>query len=204
MEISCFEMTPFVENCYVLQDGGEAIVVDPGEATPELLAHLNGLMITMIFNTHCHIDHAGGNAELVAATGAPLVCHADDLPLLRALEQQGMMFGVPVEASPDPDHFVTEGDIIDVGNTQLRVFHTPGHAPGHVILVGDGFVIGGDVLFAGSIGRTDLPGGNYDQLMHSIRTKMLPLPDETIVYSGHGPATTIGRERKHNPFLMGL
>ncbi|MBI3117767.1 MAG: MBL fold metallo-hydrolase [Candidatus Hydrogenedentes bacterium] len=197
-------MTPFVENCYVLREGGESIVIDPGEATEELKAAVADTQVTMIVNTHCHIDHAGGNAEMVRLTGAPLLCHADDLPLLRTIEQQGMMFGVPVEASPDPDRFIAEGDTIHVGSAALRVLHTPGHAPGHVVLVGDGFVIGGDVLFAGSIGRTDLPGGDYEQLIESIRTKLLPLPDNTVVYSGHGPATTIGRERKHNPFLTGL
>lgn len=204
MEILTFEMTPFMENCYVLKDQGEAIIVDPGEGTAELKAAVGDCKVIMIFNTHCHIDHAGGNAEMVRATGAPLVCHADDLPMLRGLRQQGMLFGVAVESSPDPDRFVAEGDTIQVGSVTMKVFHTPGHALGHVILVGDGFVLGGDVLFAGSIGRTDLPGGSYEQLMDSIRTKLLPLPDDTIVYSGHGPATTIGHERKHNPFLTGL
>lgn len=204
MEILCFEMTPFLENCYVIRDGGEAIVIDPGEATAELKEALAGYKVTMIFNTHCHIDHSGGNAEMAAHTGAPLVCHEADLPLLQGLAQQGQMFGVRVSPSPDPDRFIQEGDTVQVGETVLKVFHSPGHAPGHVILVGDGFVIGGDVLFAGSIGRTDLPGGDYAQLMESIRTKLLTLPDETVVYSGHGPTTTIGRERASNPFLTGI
>lgn len=204
MQIECYTVTPFAENCYVLKDGGEAIVIDPGEATPEILASIKGHDVKMIFNTHCHVDHSGGNADMARATGAPLVIHQSDLPLLQMLVQQGMMFGVPVKASPDPNRFVEEGDTITVGNKELKVFHAPGHAPGHVILVGDGFVIGGDVLFAGSIGRTDLPGGSLEQLLESIRTKMLPLSDETIVYSGHGPATTIGEERKSNPFLVGL
>ena len=196
-------MTPFLENCYVIEAGGEAVVIDPGEATPELKELVAGLQVTMIFNTHCHIDHVGGNAEMMRLTGAPLVCHQLDLPLLRAVEQQGRLFGVPVEPSPDPDRFIAEGDTIQVGPVTLRVLHTPGHAPGHVVLAGDGFVVGGDVLFNGSIGRTDLPGGNFDQLIHSIRTKLLPLPDETVVYCGHGPTTTIGHERRHNPFLIG-
>ncbi len=204
MEIKTFVMTPFAMNCYVIKDGGEAIVIDPGEATRELKAFVADDKVTMIFNTHCHIDHSGGNAGMVAATGAPLVCHRDDLPLLRALTQQGMMFGVACEASPEPDQFIEEGDVVKVGNVELKILHTPGHAPGHVVLVGDGFVIGGDVLFNGSIGRTDLPGGDYDQLIDSIQTKLMPLPDETIVYCGHGPATTIGRERATNPFLRGL
>lgn len=204
MEIQTFLMTPFAMNCYVIKDGGEALVIDPGEATKELKAAVADSKVTMIFNTHCHIDHSGGNAGMVAATGAPLVCHRDDLPLLRALTQQGMMFGVAVEPSPEPDQFVEEGDVVMVGSVALKVLHTPGHAPGHVVLVGDGFVIGGDVLFNGSIGRTDLPGGDYDTLIESIHTKLMPLPDDTVVYCGHGPATTIGRERATNPFLRGL
>jgi hydroxyacylglutathione hydrolase len=204
LEIQSFVMTPFVMNCYVIRDAGEALVIDPGEATAELKACVADDKVTMVFNTHCHIDHSGGNAGMVAATGAPLVCHQDDLPLLEALPQQGMMFGVSCEPSPAPDRFVEEGDTVKVGGVSLRVLHTPGHAPGHVVLVGDGFVIAGDVLFSGSIGRTDLPGGDYEQLLNSIKTKLLPLPDDTVVYCGHGPETTIGRERATNPFLRGL
>lgn len=204
MEITSFLMTPFAMNCYVIKDSGEAMVIDPGEATAELKASLADSKVSMIFNTHCHIDHSGGNAGMVAATGAPLVCHRDDLPLLHALTQQGMMFGVACEPSPEPDRFIEEGDTITVGNVVLKVLHTPGHAPGHVVLVGDGFVIGGDVLFSGSIGRTDLPGGDYDTLIHSIQSKLMPLSDDTVVYCGHGPTTTIGRERASNPFLRGL
>lgn len=204
MQLLSFQLTPFMMNCYVLKDGNEAIVIDPGEAAPELKASVADSQVTMIFNTHCHCDHSAGNAEMVAATGAPLVCHRDDLPLLRSLEQQGMMFGVRVPPSPEPDRFVEEGDEIQVGAVRLKVLHTPGHAPGHVVLVGDGFVIGGDVLFQGSIGRTDLPGGDHEQLLASIRDKLLPLPDDTVVYCGHGPNTTIGAERRSNPFLVGL
>ena len=203
MQIAMFTVTPFFENCYVLTHGGETIVVDPGEASPELKAAIAGANVTMIFNTHCHCDHSGGNAELMALTGAPLVCHEADLPLLRTISQQGAMFGVRVPASPDPDRFINEGDTIDIGGATLKVFHTPGHAPGHVVLVGDGFVIAGDTLFAGSIGRTDLPGGDYDTLIRAIKEKLLVLPDDTVVYSGHGPATTIGAERRSNPFLVG-
>lgn len=202
VEILEFTVTPFFENCYVLKDAGEAIVIDPGEATPALKESVKDADVKMVFNTHCHIDHVGGNAEMVEATGAPLVCHEADLPLLRSVAQQGMMFGVSVPPSPEPDRLIKEGEVIKIGNVEMEVVHTPGHAPGHVVLVGDGFVFGGDVLFQGSIGRTDLPGGSYEQLIHSIKTKMLALPDDTIVYSGHGPATTIGAERASNPFLV--
>lgn len=204
MEILSFQMTPLYMNCYVLRDGDEALVIDPGDATQELKRSLAGFKVRTIVNTHCHFDHCGGNAEMVKHTGAELVCHEADLPLLRMAEQQGMMFGVPCPPSPDPDRFFAEGDRVTVGSASLKVVHTPGHAPGHVVLVGDGFVIAGDVLFAGSIGRTDLPGGSHAQLLESIRTKLLPLPDATVVYSGHGPSTTIGEERRANPFLVGL
>lgn len=202
MEILSFQLTPFVTNCYVVRDAGEAIVIDPGDVTPALLKAIEGYRMPLIVNTHCHCDHCGGNAELKRRTQADLVCHKDELPLLRALEQQGQMFGVPFEASPEPDRFIVEGDTISVGGIAMRVIEVPGHSPGHVALVGDGFVMGGDVLFAGSIGRTDLLGGNYNQLIRSIRSKFLTLPDDTIVYSGHGPATTIGDERRTNPFLQ--
>ncbi len=132
------------------------------------------------------------------------MCHEAELPFLQALEHQGTMFGVPFPPSPDPDRFIDEGDTLTVGDTQLDIVFVPGHSPGHIALVGDGFVIGGDVLFQSSIGRTDLPGGDMEQLLESIRTKLLTLPDETRVYSGHGPVTTIGAERHGNPFLADL
>ncbi len=204
MELSTFQLTPFFTNGYVIKDGGEALVIDPGEASPRLLKNLAGSRTVMIVNTHCHCDHAGGNADMVKATGAPLAIHRDDLPVLQTLEQQGMMFGVPFPPSPAPDRYLEEGDLLTVGAVELKVVHVPGHSPGHIALVGDGFVIAGDVLFAGSIGRTDLPGGSYRQLLDSIRTKLLVLPDATVVYSGHGPETTIGMERATNPFLAGL
>lgn len=203
MDILSFEMTPFAMNGYVIRDDGEALVIDPGEAHPALLRALDGYMVTAIVNTHCHCDHCGGNAELIQHTGAPLWCHEADLPLLRNLEAQGRMFGVAFPPSPDPDRFLNEGDTVPVGAARLEVRHAPGHAPGHIVLVGEGFVIAGDVLFSGSIGRTDLPGGSYEQLLESIQTKLLTLPDDTVVYCGHGPSTTIGRERRSNPFLVG-
>jgi hydroxyacylglutathione hydrolase len=199
-----FEVTPFLVNCYVLKDGGEAIVVDPGEGTPRLLSCLKDVRVRTVVNTHGHGDHCGGNAAVVAATGAELTCHEADLPLLRSIEAQGQMFGVHFPPSPDPDRFLGDGDVLRVGASTLQVRHTPGHSPGHIVLMGEGFVFCGDVLFRGAIGRTDLPGGDYDQLLESIRTVLLPLPDETTVYCGHGPSTTIGDERRTNPFLQRL
>jgi glyoxylase-like metal-dependent hydrolase (beta-lactamase superfamily II) len=193
-----------LENCYVLRDGGEALVVDPGEVTPALLKALDGHTVRTVVNTHCHCDHCGGNAELKRRTGAELLCHRDDLVLLQHVAQQGAMFGVDFPPSPDPDRYLVEGDTVTLGGNTLRVLHTPGHSPGHIVLVGEGFVLAGDVLFSGSIGRTDLPGGDYGTLLESIRTKLLTLPDDTIVYCGHGESTTVGEERRTNPFLVGL
>lgn len=204
MKIDQIPVSPFMQNCTILRSGGETVVVDPGEVSPALARAIASDKVTVVFNTHAHIDHAGGNAELVRMTGAPLVCHRDDLPLLQHLEAQGRMFGVHCEPSPMPDRLVEEGDCIQVGEERLRVLHTPGHSPGHVSLLGDGYIIGGDCLFPGSIGRTDLPGGDYDTLMRTLRDKFLTLPDDTKVYNGHGPVTTIGQERRTNPFLVDL
>lgn len=204
MQIQQIPVSPFAQNCTVLRHNGETVVVDPGEVSAALARAIANDNVTMVFNTHAHIDHAGGNAEMVRMTGAPLVCHKEELPLLQHLEAQGRMFGVRCEPSPMPDRFVTEGDTISVGGALLKVLHTPGHSPGHVSLLGDGFIIGGDCLFPGSIGRTDLPGGDYETLMNTLRDKFLTLPDETLVYNGHGPVTTIGQERRTNPFLADL
>ena len=204
MEIRTIQVTPFIVNCYVVKDGDEAIVIDPGDAPASVLRALTGCTVRTIVNTHCHCDHCGGNAELVEKTKAELAIHREDLPLLHAMEMQAQMFGVSVEPSPEPTRFLQEGDTVQVGASSLKVLHTPGHSPGHIVLVGDGVVFAGDVLFEGSIGRTDLPGGDYQQLLDSIRTKLLTLPDSTVVYPGHGPSTTIGAERRSNPFLAGL
>lgn len=202
VEIVSFVMTPFAENCYVIFDGGEAMVIDPGEPAKELFDALEGHKVTLLVNTHAHIDHVGGNAEVKKRTNAEFVCHADAAQMLPSVPAQGRMFGISVAPSPQPDRLIAEGDTLKVGNVELRIVDVPGHAPGHIALIGDGFVIGGDVLFQGSIGRTDLPGGDYEQLMESIFTKLLVLPDETVVLSGHGPATTIGAERATNPFIL--
>ncbi len=204
MDIHSFQVTPFFENCFVVCDGGEALVIDPGDVTPRMLRLLADYAVRGIVNTHCHCDHCGGNAELKAKTGADLLIHPEDLPLLRSMDVQARMFGIGTASSPDPDRFLNEGDEVAVGAARFRVLHTPGHSPGHIVLAGNGVALVGDVLFAGSISRTDLPGGDYRQLLQSIHDKLLTLPDETVVYSGHGPETTIGAERRTNPFLAGL
>jgi glyoxylase-like metal-dependent hydrolase (beta-lactamase superfamily II) len=204
MEIRTFQVTPFVVNCFVVKDGNEVVIIDPGDAPASLFRYISGCTVRMIVNTHCHCDHCGGNAELIARTGAELAIHKEELPFLRAMEIQAQMFGTSVPPSPDPSRYLKEGDTVEVGNTSFKVVHAPGHSPGHIMLVGDGCVFSGDVLFQGSIGRTDLPGGDHHQLLESIRKKLLTLPDETVAYPGHGPFTTIGEERRTNPFLAGL
>ena len=173
MEVQRFVVTPFAENCYVIKDGGEALVIDPGEAPKELLDALDGFTVKTLVNTHAHIDHVGGNKAVLEKTGAELICHRDAAPMLAHVPEQGKMFGVHVEPSPEPDRFIDEGDTVSVGSATLSVVYVPGHAPGHIALIGDGFIVGGDVLFNGSIGRTDLPGGDFEVLMTSIKEKFL-------------------------------
>lgn len=196
----------FQENCYLLAEAGstDAVIVDPGEE-PELFlatAEREGLQIREIWLTHAHLDHVVGVADIKAATGAPIFLHPADEPLYRNLPQQGLWFGLRLSAPPPIDRQLSHGGSLTLGSTVFQVRHTPGHSAGSVCFITDGIVIGGDVLFQGSIGRTDLPGGNFERLIQSIRDELLPLPDATVVYSGHGPATTVGAERRGNPFLV--
>ncbi|MBL8988407.1 MAG: MBL fold metallo-hydrolase [Gemmatimonadetes bacterium] len=196
----------FQENCYLLAEAGstDAVIVDPGEE-PELFlatAEREGLQIREIWLTHAHLDHVVGVADIKAATGAPIFLHPADEPLYRNLPQQGLWFGLRLSAPPPVDRQLSHGGSLTLGSTVFQVRHTPGHSAGSVCFITDGIVIGGDVLFQGSIGRTDLPGGNFERLIQSIRDELLPLPDATVVYSGHGPATTVGAERRGNPFLV--
>ncbi len=202
-------------NCSVVGDPEtrEAIVLDPGdevERIQEILAR-HKLTVRAIVNTHAHIDHVGGLRKLHDATGAPVLMHSEDLELYRALEMQAAWIGMPVPEIADVDGLLREGDQVRWGRFAASVMHTPGHTPGSLCLhlpatgegsaKGDGRLFAGDTLFAGSIGRTDLWGGSFDEIMRSLRTKLLALPDNTLVFPGHGPATTIGRERDSNPFL---
>jgi glyoxylase-like metal-dependent hydrolase (beta-lactamase superfamily II) len=197
---------PFMENGYVLgcEETREGVIVDPGESTEELLEIVarEKLTIKHILLTHAHLDHITGVALARSATGAPTMLHASDRPLYDAVVQQGMMFGIRVEPQPPVDAFYDLSKTIAFGRYEVRVHHTPGHSPGGVCLEVDGALIVGDTLFAGSIGRTDLPGGDYNTLINAIRTVLFPFPDETPAYPGHGEPTTIGRERRTNPFLI--
>ncbi len=204
VKIESYTLTPFATNCYILKSGSEALVIDPGEPSSAVLESVEGFTVRHVVNTHCHGDHCGGNGAVKEATGASLLCHEAELPMLRSVVEQGALFGVVFQPSPDPDGFLEEGDAITVGEETLEVLFTPGHSPGHIALRGNGYIFGGDVLFQGSVGRTDLPGCDPDALMNTLRNHFLPLPDETLVYSGHGPVTTIGAERATNTFLASL
>jgi len=210
MVVETFTVNPFQENSYICHHEGEAAIIDPGfsnafereQAIKYLKDH--DLTITHLLLTHAHIDHIIDCAYWADETGLAFEMHEDDLPLLAASEQQAMMFGVRMATPPEPDRFLTEDDTIRLGAVEWEIRHVPGHSPGSICFVDrdHGFVIAGDVLFAGSVGRTDLWRESMPVLLNSIRTKLLTLPDETVVYSGHGPSTTIGRERETNPFLQ--
>jgi len=194
-------------NTYVIVDDAtkEAAIVDPSFESDQLLPELQekGLTLRYLLLTHAHFDHVIGNAFYASTVGLPIALHRADLPLLRALPEQGRMFGVPVEPSPDPTIWLEEGKPLTLGETTIQVLFTPGHSPGSVTFLVDDAAIVGDVLFAGSIGRTDLPGASHQTLLDSIRTRLLTLPDETRVLPGHEDETTIGEERRNNPFLRG-
>ncbi len=200
---------PFQENCYVIGDEetGAGALVDPGDeaARIALAVEQTELEITQILITHAHIDHVGAVAALVDEYGCPVLMHAEAEPMLGQLPTQAMMMGLRFGKVPAVDRYIEDEEAIEVGGLQLRPLYTPGHAPGHVAFYveGEALLLSGDALFAGSVGRVDLPGGSMEVLMRSIEERLLTLPDETRVYPGHGPETTIGNERAHNPFLQG-
>ena len=197
----------FVQNSYLVIDEAAAVcaVIDPGEEADLILHKIAaaGARPTAIWITHAHLDHVMGVSRVRRETAAPVYLHAADRELYDHAVQQGLAFGVAVDPPPLPDGTLAAGDTVRVGQLEFTVRHAPGHSPGSVCLVGEGAVFTGDVLFVGSIGRTDLPGGDFDTLLRSIERELLTLPDSTIVYSGHGPETTVGHERRTNPFLTG-
>jgi hydroxyacylglutathione hydrolase len=204
--IKTLPVGPIQTNCYLIgcAETLAGAVIDPGWDAPTILAAAQAARLTIkyVLNTHAHWDHVSANADVVEATGAQLAIHADDLPLLRA-RGGADLWGIPVRPSPEPDIELAEGQLLQIGELQLQVLFTPGHTPGHVSFYEPdaGALFDGDVLFKQGIGRTDLPGGDYHALMHSIRDVLMALPPETVVYSGHGPPTTIGEERWANPWL---
>ena len=204
---------PFFKNGYVVgcERTRQAVFIDPGDEVEELLAFIAGeqLQVTAILLTHAHVDHVSGVAEAKRALNVPIYLHRDDLPLYQNAVRTGMMFGLTVEEPPPVDRYYEGEGPITFGDYDVRVVHTPGHCPGGVCLAigkrgedGPPHLFVGDTLFAGSIGRTDLPGGDYETLLAAITERLFAFPDESVVYSGHGPETTIGREKATNPFVL--
>lgn len=209
--IAVFTCNPFQENTYILHDEtNECIIIDPGcytKGEKELLAtyiETNNLHPVRLINTHCHLDHVFGNNFVAQTYSLGVEAHEKEVEILEAAPQYSLMFGVAMEPSPMPEKLINEGDIITFGNTNLEAIFTPGHSPGSLSFYckEEKYIISGDVLFQGSIGRTDLPKGDFETLIKSIKEKLLLLEDDVKVYSGHGAATTIGEERASNPFLL--
>jgi hydroxyacylglutathione hydrolase len=196
---------PLQVNCFILADEKtlEAVVIDPGDDAEDILKIIKnkGLKVKYIVDTHAHFDHVGANKAIKDATGAELLLHEADAAVLATVSRQSSAFGMDTVSSPPADRYVKHGDVITAGEVALKVLHTPGHTPGGISLLEQGMVFTGDALFAGSIGRTDFPGGDLTTLLRSIKTNLMTLPDDTKVFSGHGPASTIGDERRDNPFL---
>ncbi len=210
VQVQSFTFNPFQENTFVLWDSSqECIIIDAGcfgsTENNELkdFIHQKNLTPVQLLNTHAHVDHVLGNEFVNDTYQLRTWMHKDELPILNSVKDHAMLFGMQVESPPEPEGFLSEEDTIRFGSTELRIILVPGHSPGHLAFISDEqkFVIGGDVLFRGSIGRTDLPGGNFDQLKDSILTKFYTLDESYKVYCGHGPETTIGSEKYNNPFV---
>lgn len=205
LEVLSFTLGPLENNTYLVWDPRalEAVLVDPGMGSEAVEGEIRsrGLSLKAVLNTHGHFDHIYRNAHFSKAFSCPFLLHEGDLPLVRGMAEHAALFGFPADPCPDPGGFLAEGQEFPVGAGTLKVLHTPGHSPGGVCLAAEGFVITGDTLFAQSIGRTDLPGGSFDTLVASVREKLFTLPDETQALPGHGPATSIGFEKRHNPFV---
>jgi len=211
MEVASFTFNDFSENTFVIYDKTkECCIIDPGCNTAQEEEQLvnfieaNDLKPVKLLNTHCHIDHVLGNKFISEKYNLPLVSHKGEQVVLDNMENVARMYGIPYKLSPNISEFLDEGDRLNFGNTELEIYYTPGHSPASISFFHKESrqLIAGDVLFLGSIGRTDLPGGNFDTLISSIKEKLFPLGDDVVVYCGHGPSTTIGGEKKSNPFLV--
>jgi len=203
--IKTLTVGPIMANCFIVgcENTKSAVVIDPGDEADKILMALaeSQLTVKYIINTHGHFDHVGANKKMKKITGAEILIHAADADMLEQISMASQAFGMSVENSPPADRTIGEGDQITFGDITLNVIHTPGHSPGGIALSADGVVFVGDSLFYGSIGRTDFPGGDYNTLISSIKNKLFPLGDEVVVYTGHGPETSIGQEKRMNPFL---
>jgi len=209
LRIETITVGPLAVNCYLAGDpqGGDALLVDPGAEPERILRTIRegDWQVQQVLLTHAHFDHLLGLDAVREALGTPvLLPEGEEEMLERVPEAVRAWLGTEVPVPADPDRLLREGEELSVGGEAFRVLSTPGHSPGSITLAGEGIAFVGDAVFAGSIGRTDLPGGDHDQLMESIREQILTLPDDTRLYPGHGPATTVGRERRENPFLRGL
>lgn len=208
IRIESLTLGPFQSNCHIVacERTGEAVIFDACDEAPRILATVRAMNVNVkaVINTHAHIDHVSGLPGVVDALGVPVFMHKDDVPVYDALEQTAMMFGLAVPRQVDIHRWLEEGETIRIGELGGRVMRMPGHTPGHIIVVFDKTIppraIVGDVIFQGSIGRTDLPLGDHNAMMKTLR-RLLPMPDDMILYSGHGPETTIGAEKRFNPFL---
>jgi hydroxyacylglutathione hydrolase len=212
INIKKFVFNPFQVNCYILYDNkGDCIIVDPSayfeDEKTKLISYIESknLKPLMIINTHGHVDHIPGNQFLQEKYPIKTGMHRDDMFLIHNAVEQGLFFGFNINKPPDPDFFLEKNQVLSPLESKLEIRHAPGHSPGSVLIysVENKMVITGDVLFEGSIGRTDFPGGNYDILIKSIREEIFTLPDDTMVYPGHGPSTVVGDEKRNNPFLQG-
>jgi glyoxylase-like metal-dependent hydrolase (beta-lactamase superfamily II) len=205
MFIETIVVGPLQENSYVVacEETQEAAIIDPGAEADRIyrVVTFHGFTLKYVLNTHGHPDHVGGVADIIEKTGVPFFLHQDDMYLIEGFEQDPIRAFLAARTPPPPDRFLQDGDMISVGNLEFHVLHTPGHTPGGVCFLVQNVLFSGDTLFANSIGRTDLPGGNHQQLLTSIRDKLLSLDDAVRVYSGHGYASTIGNERQFNPFF---
>lgn len=205
MFVEAVVVGPLQENSYVLacEDTKEAVIFDPGAEAERILQIVTSheFSLKYVLNTHGHPDHVGAVADIVEQTGAPFLMHEDDMYLIEGFDSDPIRAFLSARTPPKPDRFLQDDETIAVGSLTLKVLHTPGHTPGGVCFLAENAVFSGDTLFANSIGRTDLPGGNYQQLLTSIRQRLLPLDGNTIVYSGHGQSTTIAHEQRYNPFL---
>lgn len=207
MEVRGLSVGPIESNCYLVRRAGsaDAVVVDPGAEAARIVSALDAWDATpaAVLLTHGHMDHVGAVAPLVQAFDLPVYMHPDDRPLYDRAGEQGAAWGLDVPQPPAPDHDLAHGDTVREAGLELQVRHAPGHSPGGVVFVAPGHAFVGDCVFAGSIGRVDLPGGDGETLLASIREHILGLPEDTVLWPGHGPRTTVGRETRTNPFLGG-
>jgi hydroxyacylglutathione hydrolase len=203
MLVKTIAVGPLEANCHIIGDekNGKAMVIDPGGGVERIMDIIreNGLTVEYIICTHGHFDHIGAVADLKAKTGASVLIHRDDLEIYNSAANLALCFGLTVKTQPAPDRFIADGDTITTGGLSFGVIHSPGHSPGGISLYGEGTVLTGDTLFAGSIGRTDLPGGDGGLIGKSLG-RLMKLPADTVVLCGHGPSSTIGREKRENPF----